>query len=132
MPIVLFLKTTGDPKIKLSFQVDHLGKSDYEIGTNLNFITFYLKELLTQKLKIELGHAINLVSTFGTLRKYSFLNVDVTLSELGRKYTNRIISTVLSGIQEVKDKYSPKKEFFTEFKGLTNMEFWLTPSPSSP
>jgi secreted Zn-dependent insulinase-like peptidase len=130
-PIVLFLNTTSDPKIKLSFQVDHLGKSDFEIGKILGFVCFYLKNLLLQKLKYESGNAIGVGVGFTQERTYSFLNVDVTLSEMGRKYGNKIIFTVLGAIGEVRDTYAVKKEYFLEFQRLSGMEFWLTPKPEN-
>jgi secreted Zn-dependent insulinase-like peptidase len=130
-PIVLFLNTNGDPKINLSFQVDHLGKSDLEIGKNLTLVCFYLKNLLVQKLKWDLGHAIEVQARFEQERTYSFLNVDVTLSEMGRKYANGIVYSVLGAIREVRDTYAVEIEYFEEFQRLSRMEFWLTPKPES-
>lgn len=130
-PIVLFLNTSRDPKINLSFQVDHQGKSDLEIGKNLTLVCFYLKNLLLQKLKWETGHAIEVQARFEQERTYSFLKVDVTLSEMGRKYATGIVSTVLGAIREVRDTYAVEIEYFEEFQRLSGMEFWLTPKPES-
>lgn len=124
LPAVLFTSTSGIPQLRLRFQISNLDNNELGMAESLSVISYYLEYILIEKLQYQWKYSLGVDLSFNTFKKFSFLELNISLSELGRRFINSIISAVFAGIEEVRKEYAMKNEFFDEIKDLMDMAFY--------
>ena len=127
LPGVLFLTTKAVPSVALKFQVKNFNQNQYEMSQNLGLICYYIDYFIKQKLQYHWNYAQYVSSAYKTYSRFSFLEVNIKLTELGRKFINNIVTVVFSAIHHVRKNHVFNTQYQNEYKKLNNMYFNLKP-----
>ena len=102
--------------------------SQVETVKNLNFVCYYLSDLLRTELLEKKMYVVSVKSGFDLTSLQGHTQVSMSLSEKGRSHVDEIISIVFGGIETVNQKYMNAK-YFKEFQKIAKTQFYMEPKP---